>query len=457
MSASTLIPDNLLTLPTEEFKKQFREYQKQFRKRFGVPRPRKNRPSRLKCPHLSHPAPIYGPEVDPYIAGAAEARTMPISAQSQDGLSDREALKLYPGFIGPGDLPTWREMASKRRPCQWIGRPFHAWKVPSSFATPKDEGEWRNSPQDLAEIVQAMKDAAKADGSWVHPATGKKYLAMRPFMALTGMCNSEVRQYRDHLHHTAIGGFNAYERVPIRQRRNRWGKNYVYLEDHGKLIAAFKRARTDERNAVRRLIRESLGNGGWEFGSVIKKKADDAGIGLGLLRSVRKEMKVKWKKLGLRGPTVWWLRGKRPPKYLPVTKAAGGDGATFSHPIIANQIVKPETTAETESSKTELPSTPAQPIPTKETSEPTPATTADPPPKTDQEQAAKANLPRLAPASELARLIGQPVDAVESFLRRYRVGNWGCFQSVENPRRNEPRILYRTAVVWQPLQDHFAK
>ena len=101
MSASTLIPDNLLTLPTEEFKKQFREYQKQFRKRFGVPRPRKNRPSRLKCPHLSHPAPIYGPEVDPYIAGAAEARTMPISAQSQDGLSDREALKLYPGFIGP--------------------------------------------------------------------------------------------------------------------------------------------------------------------------------------------------------------------------------------------------------------------------------------------------------------------------------------------------------------------
>lgn len=69
---------------------------------------------------------------------------------------------------------------------------------------------------------------------------------------------------------------------------------------------------------------------------------------------------------------------------------------------------------------------------------------------------AQTHLPALASAPELAALINQPNDPVESFLRRYRNDHRDCFQPVDNPRRNEPRILYRVADVWEPLQAHFA-
>lgn len=58
-------------------------------------------------------------------------------------------------------------------------------------------------------------------------------------------------------------------------------------------------------------------------------------------------------------------------------------------------------------------------------------------------------------ASELARLLNQPVASVESFLRRHRVAHPDCFFRTDAPRKNEPQYLYRPADVWAPLCQHY--
>lgn len=60
-------------------------------------------------------------------------------------------------------------------------------------------------------------------------------------------------------------------------------------------------------------------------------------------------------------------------------------------------------------------------------------------------------LPSFLSAADLARRIGRPERAVESFLRRYRESHPDCFTEVTGTRKNEPRVLYRTADVWKPL------
>lgn len=54
-------------------------------------------------------------------------------------------------------------------------------------------------------------------------------------------------------------------------------------------------------------------------------------------------------------------------------------------------------------------------------------------------------------AAELARRVGRDEAAVDTFLRRYRKAHPDCFTEVPDTRKNEPRVLYRTADVWQPL------
>jgi hypothetical protein len=62
-------------------------------------------------------------------------------------------------------------------------------------------------------------------------------------------------------------------------------------------------------------------------------------------------------------------------------------------------------------------------------------------------------------AADLARCIGQPKSRVETFLRRYREDHPDCFVEVEEggTRKNEPRILYRTADVWPDLLQKLPK
>jgi hypothetical protein len=55
-------------------------------------------------------------------------------------------------------------------------------------------------------------------------------------------------------------------------------------------------------------------------------------------------------------------------------------------------------------------------------------------------------------AADLARLLRQPTDRVESFLRRFRKDHPWCCEKMDNARRNEARILYHTAEVWPALQ-----
>lgn len=65
------------------------------------------------------------------------------------------------------------------------------------------------------------------------------------------------------------------------------------------------------------------------------------------------------------------------------------------------------------------------------------------------------NIPPFQSASDLARRLGQPIDTVETFLRRHRERFPDCFREAEGRRRNEPRYLYRVADVWPALRDHF--
>jgi hypothetical protein len=61
-------------------------------------------------------------------------------------------------------------------------------------------------------------------------------------------------------------------------------------------------------------------------------------------------------------------------------------------------------------------------------------------------------MPALLSAGDLARLLKLSLPRVESALRRYRENHPDCFTEAENPRKNEPRYLYRTADVLPVLR-----
>jgi hypothetical protein len=61
-------------------------------------------------------------------------------------------------------------------------------------------------------------------------------------------------------------------------------------------------------------------------------------------------------------------------------------------------------------------------------------------------------LAELLSAPDLAERLEQPDSRVESYLRKYRKTHVDCYVRVNNPRKNEPSYLYRTAVVWPVLQ-----
>jgi hypothetical protein len=60
----------------------------------------------------------------------------------------------------------------------------------------------------------------------------------------------------------------------------------------------------------------------------------------------------------------------------------------------------------------------------------------------------------LATVAELAAECGITTDAMDSALRRFAKTHYDCREEVENPKRNEPRFVYRRRVV-QPLLDRY--
>jgi hypothetical protein len=60
-------------------------------------------------------------------------------------------------------------------------------------------------------------------------------------------------------------------------------------------------------------------------------------------------------------------------------------------------------------------------------------------------------------AAELARKLGLSVDAVDSFLRRYRKRNWECCVEVpaDYRSRRQPKILYHPAKVLPALRERY--
>jgi hypothetical protein len=61
-------------------------------------------------------------------------------------------------------------------------------------------------------------------------------------------------------------------------------------------------------------------------------------------------------------------------------------------------------------------------------------------------------LPTMLSAADLAKVLNQPVDPLDSFLRRLREKLPDCYQETDSPRKNEPRFLYRVADVWPDVQ-----
>jgi hypothetical protein len=73
-------------------------------------------------------------------------------------------------------------------------------------------------------------------------------------------------------------------------------------------------------------------------------------------------------------------------------------------------------------------------------------------PATDASATHVMSVPEMLSAPDLAQLLGRDVAPVESFLRRFRKRYPDCFREVEGARRNEPKYLYRTAIVLPALQ-----
>ena len=65
--------------------------------------------------------------------------------------------------------------------------------------------------------------------------------------------------------------------------------------------------------------------------------------------------------------------------------------------------------------------------------------------------------PVLLSAADFARHLDQPASRVETFLGRYRRTHPDCAIEVPNPKRTEPRYLYRTADVWPALQERLSE
>jgi hypothetical protein len=68
-----------------------------------------------------------------------------------------------------------------------------------------------------------------------------------------------------------------------------------------------------------------------------------------------------------------------------------------------------------------------------------------------------AFVPFTGSATETAVLLGESPPAVDAELRRFADRVPGVRFDVPDSRKGEPRILYRTSMVWQHLLDHFGK
>ena len=62
----------------------------------------------------------------------------------------------------------------------------------------------------------------------------------------------------------------------------------------------------------------------------------------------------------------------------------------------------------------------------------------------------------LRSVKDLATMLRKPIDAVDSFLRRYRDKHPDCYTVNHSRRKNEPRYLYRVVDVMPVLKQHFS-
>jgi hypothetical protein len=66
---------------------------------------------------------------------------------------------------------------------------------------------------------------------------------------------------------------------------------------------------------------------------------------------------------------------------------------------------------------------------------------------TTQAKPTAPSLPKRISGPDLAHFLGLPRHRVVSALRRFRAAHPDCFDEIDNPRENEPRIIYRTAAI----------
>jgi hypothetical protein len=215
------------------------------------------------------------------------------------GLSDREAMRQYPTAFYKGDLPLWRKY------CRWIGRALDAWKVKSKWATPDDEGEWRNNPDNLAEIARKILAAQ------VPPEkNGKTYLPLNEFSALSGLCEQELAYYRDHKHR-ALGRKLDWIRDKHYVRKNRHEALYLYAKQDGERLKVWKKNKAATPEDRAKFLTDRLRKGSLRL-TDLKKAWRNAGFPREQLNPANRLAGVRNGRLGKGGPVVWYLEGSDP-------------------------------------------------------------------------------------------------------------------------------------------------
>jgi hypothetical protein len=342
---------------------------------------------------------------------------------NKDTISEREARAKYPDEIHDGDFNVWRKN------CMYLGRPLRGDKVPlpDGFASPP---EWRANAKQVREIVEKIREF-RDKKQWVDPKTGKTYRPQWVIPDRYGITPSELHTCR-HKPSRNLGG-HKFEPLEVdwpRKKNSHGGKVLVWPEDQLEQFAAAKTSAVKKREAAAEFLKELLA-GGPVYSRQAWALAKAKGFTTAVLRTGRELAGVLFHENGWQGQMVWYLPGQDP-----------ADVRTFDTPEPAPEVAT-EPTSGNGATAAEPAKSAEPPIPERRANDPT---TPEP-----------GDWPALLSASDLARLLGQPRARVEVFLRRLAEKNPGCHVETPNPRMNEPRVLYRTAVVRPALEERLAK
>lgn len=252
------------------------------------------------------------------IEDALEARRkIAIAAQgAKTELTDKETMARFEGIFRDGDLYRWRDE------CQFLARKLRARQLP--------DGNWLNDLEDLEKIAKKLNEH-REKGEIVRG--GKTYVPLRAFLELAGYkAEQDVGKYcqgDNPRSHSALG--RPVERIQVNAsekyiRRNRHPENYWYLKGDGEKIRDWRADKDAARERPIKFLLCFLAQGPVQLDKVISFGAK-AGFSPDALKHARKKhnqreeqkeekKRVLQRKIGFRGPTVWFIEGQDPEQWV---------------------------------------------------------------------------------------------------------------------------------------------